>query len=76
MTRIGLSLSTPKSCYVSFYDFQRNFYWFCTDLDVKLEMDSDRMSDFRERGSIFKQMAEMKKKIQLVNTLMTSQKCF
>ncbi len=39
-------------------------------------MDSDRMSDFRERGSIFKQMAEMKKKIQLVNNLMTSQKCF
>ena len=30
-------------------------------------MDSDRMSDFRERGSIFKQMAEMKKKIQLVS---------
>jgi hypothetical protein len=32
-------------------------------------MDSDRMSDFRERGSIFKQMAEMKKKIQLVTNL-------
>ncbi len=31
------------------------------------------MSDFRERGSIFKQMAEMKKKIQLVSILMTSQ---
>ena len=27
------------------------------------------MSDFRERGSIFKQMAEMKKKIQLVRLL-------
>ena len=26
-------------------------------------MDSDKGSEFRERGSIFKQMAEMKKKV-------------
>ena len=29
-------------------------------------MESERSSEFRERGSVFKQMAEMKKKIQLV----------
>ncbi len=29
-------------------------------------MESEKSSEFRERGSIFKQMAEMKKKIQLV----------
>ena len=29
-------------------------------------MESDKSSEFRERGSVFKQMAEMKKKIQLV----------
>ena len=27
---------------------------------------SEKSSEFRERGSVFKQMAEMKKKIQLV----------
>ena len=29
-------------------------------------MESEKGSEFRERGSVFKQMAEMKKKIQLV----------
>ena len=29
-------------------------------------MESEKSSEFRERGSVFKQMAEMKKKIQLV----------
>ena len=34
-------------------------------------MESDKSSEFRERGSIFKQMAEMKKKIQLVEVSFT-----